>query len=169
VRPGSSGCAGSVARAALRPDDRDGKLALSGCLAFKWTGDPYSILAHEFGHMLGNPDGYFEYGSAKVRDQKAAQLLASGRPEDAIRAVQVQQAKPSGNESHTEAQEAFGELAESAGEKIPEFGPKTSSIMSAGADVLPLLRTSPGSPWRDHRRRDQTGGVEDHVASTRRR
>jgi hypothetical protein len=119
-----------------RQDHREAELDVD--IAFKWTGDPYSILAHEFGHMLGNPDEYFEYGSAKVRDQKAAQLLASGRPEDAIRAVQVQQAKPSGNESHTEAQEAFGELAESAGQKIPEFGPKTSSIMSAGADVLPV-------------------------------
>ena len=27
-------------------------------------------------------------------------------------------------------------------------------------------RASLGSPRRDHRRRDQTGGVEDHVAST---
>ena len=105
---------------------------------FKWVGDPYSILAHEFGHMLGNVDEYFDYGSAAIRDKKAAQLLASGRPEDAIRSLQVGKAKPSNNESHAEAQEAVGELAEKSGQQIPEFGPKTSSIMSAGADVLPI-------------------------------
>ena len=32
----------------------------------------------------------------------------------------------------------MGDLAEKAGLDIPEFGPKTSSIMSAGADVLPV-------------------------------
>ena len=29
-------------------------------------------------------------------------------------------------------------LAEASGQEIPEYGPKTSSIMSAGADVLPV-------------------------------
>ena len=33
---------------------------------FVWPGDPYSILAHEFGHMIGNPDEYFQYGSAAI-------------------------------------------------------------------------------------------------------
>lgn len=107
-------------------------------LDFVWKGDPYSILAHEFGHMLGNADEYFEYGSSTIRDQKARQLLDTGRPEDAIRATQIQEMRPSGNESHASVQEAVGDLAERSGQTIPEFGPKTSSIMSAGADVLPV-------------------------------
>ncbi len=108
---------------------------------FSWTGDPYSILAHEFGHMLGNPDEYFEYGSSKVRDAKAKQLLESGRPEDAIAAVAVGKAAPTGTEGHIKPQEAAVDLALSSGQEIPTFGPKTSSIMSAGADVLPVHYT----------------------------
>jgi hypothetical protein len=106
--------------------------------SFAWAGDPYSILAHEFGHMLGNPDEYFDYGSKAIQDAKAKQLLASGRAEDAILAAQVGAAKASGVESHADVQEKSAELAEASGQKIPEFGPKTSSIMSAGADVLPV-------------------------------
>lgn len=105
---------------------------------FTWTGDPYSILAHEFGHMLGNPDEYFDYGSAKVRDSKARQLLESGRAEDAIASLQISKLKPSGTEGHIGPQEGAVDLALASGQKIPTFGPKTSSIMSAGADVLPV-------------------------------
>jgi hypothetical protein len=105
---------------------------------FSWTGDPYSVLAHEFGHMLGNPDEYFAYGSEKIRDAKAKQLASTGNPEDMERAIQVQATDPSGTKSHAEVQEPMGDLAEKAGQQIPEFGPKTSSIMSAGTDVLPV-------------------------------
>jgi len=104
---------------------------------FVWTGDEYSILAHEFGHMLGSPDEYFTYGSAGAVDKKAAQLLSTGRAEDAYRATQIQAMTPSGNDSHATAQEAMMDLATAADVDIPEYGPNTSSIMSAGADVLP--------------------------------
>src|SRR6202008_2852489 len=105
---------------------------------YNWTGDEYSVLAHEFGHMLGNPDEYFEYGSDKVKDAKAKQLEKTGNKEDIVRAKQIESMKSSGTESHINAQEPMAALAESSGQNIPEFGPKTSSIMSAGADVLPV-------------------------------
>ena len=108
---------------------------------FVWNGDPYSILAHEFGHMLGNPDEYFQYGSAAVRDAKVRQLQASGTPDDLLLATKIASQTPSGNDSHSSAQEGMVRLAEGAGQEIPEYGPKTSSIMSAGADVLPARTT----------------------------
>ena len=104
---------------------------------FQWAGDPYSILAHEFGHMLGNPDEYFTYGSAQARDAKVNQLMATGRVEDAKKALSIQARTPSNNDSHATAQEAMSTLATRSGVEIPEYGPTTSSIMSAGADVLP--------------------------------
>ena len=108
---------------------------------FVWNGDPYSILAHEFGHMLGNPDEYFAYGSAAVRDAKVRQLQASGTPEDLLLATKIAALTPTGVASHSSAQEGMVRLAEGAGQEIPEYGPKTSSIMSAGADVLPVHYT----------------------------
>jgi hypothetical protein len=105
---------------------------------FDWAGDPYSILAHEFGHMLGNPDEYFDYGSEAIRDAKVRQLQSTGKQEDLLRAQEIATKKPSGNDSHSQVQERFGALAEGSDTTIPEFGPKTSSIMSAGADVLPV-------------------------------
>lgn len=105
---------------------------------FVWNGDPYSILAHEFGHMLGNPDEYFQYGSAAVRDAKVRQLQQSGNPEDLHLATKIAAQTVSGNESHSSAQEGMVALAERSGQELPEYGPKTSSIMSAGADVLPV-------------------------------
>ena len=104
---------------------------------FKWAGDPYSILAHEFGHMLGNPDEYFTYGSAKARDAKVNQLMSTGKVEDAQKALDIQARNPSGKESHASPQEAMSDMALQQGVEIPEYGPTTSSIMSAGADVLP--------------------------------
>jgi hypothetical protein len=104
---------------------------------FQWAGDPYSILAHEFGHMLGNPDEYFTYGSATARDAKVSQLIATGKVEDAKKAVSIQARTPSNNDSHSSGQEAMSALALRSGVEIPEYGPTTSSIMSAGADVLP--------------------------------
>ena len=104
---------------------------------FTWTGDPYSVLAHEFGHMLGNPDEYFEYGSESIRDSKVKQLTESGKEEDLVRANQIQSMKVT-DSTKGESQEKFGKLATDAGQTIPEFGPKTNSIMSAGADVMPV-------------------------------
>ena len=104
---------------------------------FVWTGDPYSILAHEFGHMLGNPDEYFEYGSVKARDAKVGQLISTGKVEDAQKALQLQSLRVTQNDSNATTQEAMSTLALQQGVEIPEYGPKTSSIMSAGADVLP--------------------------------
>ena len=105
---------------------------------FQWNGDPYSILAHEFGHMLGNPDEYFEYGSSAVRDKKVKQLLDTNRPDDKLRADALAAVGVNANDSTGPVQESAATLAEAAGQELQEFGPKTSSIMSAGADVLPV-------------------------------
>jgi hypothetical protein len=110
--------------------------------AASWTGNLYSILAHEFGHMLGNPDEYFMYGTATL-DQRIAQLLKSGDP-DKVREAQNLQAKKNAGQGfddqdaqRSEIQSKYAQLVDSANLEIPEFGPKTSSIMSAGADLLP--------------------------------
>jgi hypothetical protein len=110
--------------------------------AYKDT-DPYSILAHEFGHMLGNPDEYFGWGPEGL-DNKIAQLLSTGNASDAQEAVvlQAQKGQPNINMNDAERrdiQDRFTALVNSAGERIPTMTQKgsgaTSSIMNAGAEV----------------------------------
>lgn len=105
---------------------------------FTWTGDPYSVLAHEFGHMLGNPDEYFEFGSNAIRDRTAQDLVRRGKPEDLIRATQVSKMGTRPVESTESAQKAVLDKASDAGVDIPSFQSTNTSIMSAGADLLPV-------------------------------
>lgn len=106
--------------------------------AFTWQGDAYSTLAHEFGHMLGNSDEYFEYGSTAIRDQTAKSLHDTGKPENVLRAGQILQAGTRPVKTTEDTQQASFELAKKAGTDLPQFQSTNSSIMSAGADVLPI-------------------------------
>ncbi len=113
-----------------------------------WKGDPYSVLAHEFGHMLGNPDEYFE-GGEEVLKQRIASLTEAGengdpdKAREAKRLKELQEqgkgfAKRGGDDERLNIQQRYGALVRSAGFEVQAFNPSpTSSIMSAGADVLP--------------------------------
>jgi len=124
-----------TARVTLEPDFEWAK-------AYKDT-DPYSILAHEFGHMLGNPDEYFGWGPEGL-DNKIAQLLSTGNASDAQEAVALQAQKGKPNDNMNDAQrrdiqDKFTALVSSAGERIPTMTAKgsgaTTSIMNAGGEV----------------------------------
>ena len=107
-------------------------------IGYQWQGDAYSTLAHEFGHMLGNSDEYFEFGSEAIRDQTVRHLEEKGNPEDVIRAAQIATAGTRNVENTANTQQATFDLAEKAGVDLPEFQSKNSSIMSAGSDLLPM-------------------------------
>jgi hypothetical protein len=144
TRDGADSRSAKESRAKL--DDVTSKVNLRQAIVevdmdFNWTGDPYSVLAHEFGHMLGNPDEYFEYGSEAIRDAKVRQLQESGNPDELVRATQLQAVRVTANEKRGETQEAFANLAEGAGQTIPEFNSTNSNIMSAGTDLLPVHYT----------------------------
>lgn len=102
--------------------------------------DEYSTLAHEFGHMLGNPDEYASYMNPVVLNDKINELVASGNEEDKLRAEDMMK-KRSGAEKgglNFEPQAAMHDLAQATGQDTPMFGSKNENIMSVGAKVLPV-------------------------------
>lgn len=106
--------------------------------------DPYSILAHEFGHMLGNPDEYFGYGP-KMLDRKIIELSSSGDPAKLEQAKSLAglkgKANPNMDGDRADIQDKWGQLVQDSGQELPDFTQKgssaTTSIMNAGADLLP--------------------------------
>lgn len=104
--------------------------------------DPYSILAHEFGHMLGNPDEYFGYGP-QFMAQKRSELQKKMDPESVGEIKNLRQADNSTEnlQKRHEIQDNFGKLVLSAGQELPRMTTQgttaTTSIMNAGALVLP--------------------------------
>jgi hypothetical protein len=107
-------------------------------MAYK-DSDPYSILAHEFGHMLGNPDEYFGYGPSLFKLKKD-QLLETGREGDA-QVAKAMSINPETSDDTDDIQGGWGKLVARSGQKIPVMTAKgstaTSSMMNAGTIVLP--------------------------------
>jgi adenine-specific DNA methylase len=88
--------------------------------------------------MLGNSDEYFEYGDVSIKDQYAQSLLKTKKPDNVARAKFLAKKGGISTNDKLKTQQATFDLAEKAGTDLPEFDSKSSSIMSAGADVLPL-------------------------------
>ena len=101
--------------------------------------DPYSILAHEFGHMLGNPDEYFGYGT-QLLALKKAELLATGNEADTSTANRLTASSLATGDTD-DIQGGWGQMVQRSGAKIPTMTTKgnnaTNSMMNAGAIVLP--------------------------------
>ncbi len=101
--------------------------------------DPYSILAHEFGHMLGNPDEYFGYGP-QMFELKKEQLLATGKEGDA-QVAGAMKINPLTTGDRADIQGGWGELVVRSGHKLPTMtvggAEATNSMMNAGAIVMP--------------------------------
>ena len=110
--------------------------------ASTFVGDPYSVAVHEFGHMLGNPDEYFTYGPNTL-DMRIQQLIKSNDPKKVNEAINLQEkdkvekVDKSTDGDRADIQANYAALVQSAGLEIPAFGPQTSSLMSAGTDLLP--------------------------------
>ncbi len=113
-----------------------------------WQGDPYSILAHEFGHMLGNPDEYFKGGEEVFKQRIASLTTAAATTGDADKDREAKKLKAlhdegkgfetGGDKERYKIQERYGALVTAAGLEVQTFDPSpTASIMSAGANVLP--------------------------------
>lgn len=127
-------------------DDVLAKVSADQAWAMSYRGgDNYSILAHEFGHMLGNPDEYFGYGP-ELLTQKIIELATSKDPVDQQQAKLLAAQKGKLNQNmqdvdRRKVQDDFGKLVSSSGQKIPDMTQKgstsTASIMNSGAVVLP--------------------------------
>ena len=108
-------------------------------MSFKET-DPYSIMAHEFGHMLGNPDEYFGYGAGYLALKKE-QLDQSLNESDHVVSQNISTKGNMLSDDSATIQENWGKLVKSTGQKLPSMTVKgsgaTNSIMNAGAIVTP--------------------------------
>ena len=103
IVPADKGQTGSAGDANARKVD----LSIDHAFEGTYAGNSYSVSAHEFGHLLGNPDEY------------------------------VDSTAPGSNALLNASQTKWTALVVSAGLKAPVFGEDTSSQMSNGIDVIP--------------------------------
>ncbi len=134
----------------LETHQNDKRVEIEVDAAFKnsWKGDPYSILAHEFGHMLGNPDEYFQGGEEVLKLRIATLTTSAAASGDADKQRELAEAQAelaqgkfdagAGDKNRLDIQQNYGTLVQGAGFEVQKFNTSpTSSIMSAGADLLP--------------------------------